>query len=761
MATTPAKTPGKNIVLLSDGTGNSAAKVRRTNVWRMYEAVDLRSGDQVALYDNGVGTSSFKPFAILGGALGWGLKRNVRDLYTFACRNYVPGSDSRDPDRIYVFGFSRGAFTARVLIALIEDQGLIRDAQGAELDRLAKWAYRAYRRKFNVRFKLLTPLRGLRDWLLGTWEGLLGLPAYRESKVKPQVEFVGLWDTVSAYGLPIDEMTRGWDQWVWPLSMVRPNPPDNVVKICHALAMDDERQTFHPLLLDELGEERQSHTDDERLTQVWFVGAHSDVGGGYPDDGLAHVSMLWMAGEARKRGLRLHDSKVADWEAHADPNGPGHDSRRGLGSYYRYQPRSLRRLGRNRFAKINVPRPKVHESVFARIRSARQEYAPIVLSDNYVVVKGDGSIIAAEDNPFEHATQSAARYIRQEAAWNLVWQRRLVYFATVLVTLLIAIPSLIGDRYAAIDQRSLALSGVIHWMTQWLPDAAHPIAEYYEHHPVVLTLLVLVLTTLVWRSMNLQRRIRDRMRKTWDGVIVNGPEEVEKADPPTDLIYRLRTHQWYRAVFEFATQRVFPFAFGVASLLAVILVVIGTTNRAVFAIASAGGAVCKGGTSAVAVAPDTWTATLDNRQLCGGTGITLGQGNRYEIRVELAAAWRDGPDLETRLAGFSSTARSGLFVPALPFRRVLMARWFVPVARVGETGAEYHLFSPVDRAEQEGAEQQQRFDQAVADFSPKHTGELFLFVNDAIAPWGWDVFYQNNEGGPATVTVRKLAGTEK
>src|SRR5262245_50227851 len=157
--------PRKNIILLSDGTGNSAAKLRRTNVWRMYEALDLRSGDQVALYDDGVGTSSFKPFAWLGGALGWGLKRNVRDLYTFASRNFVPAGEGREADRLYVFGFSRGAFTARVLLALIEDQGLIHGAQGAELDRQAKWAYRESRRHFNVKFGLVTPLRVLRDWL--------------------------------------------------------------------------------------------------------------------------------------------------------------------------------------------------------------------------------------------------------------------------------------------------------------------------------------------------------------------------------------------------------------------------------------------------------------------------------------------------------------------------------------------------------------------------------------------------------------------
>src|ERR1700688_4285201 len=123
----------RNIVLLSDGTGNSAAKVWRTNVWRTFEALDLSGNDQAAFYDAGVGTSSckrgafggarppsFKPWAILGGAFGFGLKPNVIDIYKFVCRNYKDENDD-----IYGFGFSRGAFTIRVVIGLILNQGLV------------------------------------------------------------------------------------------------------------------------------------------------------------------------------------------------------------------------------------------------------------------------------------------------------------------------------------------------------------------------------------------------------------------------------------------------------------------------------------------------------------------------------------------------------------------------------------------------------------------------------------------------------------
>ena len=111
----------KNIVLLSDGTGNSSSKIFKTNVWRLYQALDLTdSQKQIAYYDDGVGTSSFKPFAILGGVFGFGLKRNVIDIYSFCCRNYRPS------DKIYGFGFSRGAFTIRVVAGFIARIGLVR-----------------------------------------------------------------------------------------------------------------------------------------------------------------------------------------------------------------------------------------------------------------------------------------------------------------------------------------------------------------------------------------------------------------------------------------------------------------------------------------------------------------------------------------------------------------------------------------------------------------------------------------------------------
>ena len=160
--TTPARTP-VNIILLSDGTGNSAAKAFKTNVWRLHQALNLTCDTQIARYDDGVGTSGFKPLQILGGAFGWGLSRNVRDLYAFLCRHYQPG------DHIYAFGFSRGAFTVRTLSGLIVNCGVLdpnkdvpdtnlftrrtrmrRIATDRGLRVATRLAYRCYRRRDSV-----------------------------------------------------------------------------------------------------------------------------------------------------------------------------------------------------------------------------------------------------------------------------------------------------------------------------------------------------------------------------------------------------------------------------------------------------------------------------------------------------------------------------------------------------------------------------------------------------------------------------------
>jgi uncharacterized protein (DUF2235 family) len=306
------------IVVWSDGTGNSSAKVWRTNVWRTFELLDLTGPDQVARYDDGVGTSSFLPLALLGGAFGWGLKRNVIDLYKFVCRNYPSKVDESHPaPKIYGFGFSRGAFTIRVLVGLILHQGLAPYHSEEDLHVRARSAYRAFRaEEFHSILRIETIFRAIRDAAFWLVDKILRRerPKSSDNRKVNEIEFLGLWDTVAPYGLPIDEMTRGVSQWIWPLEL-----PDRVLRgqvqrACDALSIDDARTTFHPVLWTEEGEERVARRENgirltakERISQVWFVGAHANVGGGYPDDALAHIPLYWIMREAHERGIKFKE----------------------------------------------------------------------------------------------------------------------------------------------------------------------------------------------------------------------------------------------------------------------------------------------------------------------------------------------------------------------------------------------------------------------------------------------------------------------
>ena len=153
----------KNIVICSDGTGNSTIKDRGTNVFKLFEAVDVnghrsdpRLKRQLAFYDDGVGTETLKWVRVFAGATGYGLSRNVKQLYRELCRVYEPG------DSIFLFGFSRGAFTVRTLAGLLSDCGIVDPATCETEDdyrNLTRSAYKAYRRKYRA---LLT--QGVMVW---------------------------------------------------------------------------------------------------------------------------------------------------------------------------------------------------------------------------------------------------------------------------------------------------------------------------------------------------------------------------------------------------------------------------------------------------------------------------------------------------------------------------------------------------------------------------------------------------------------------
>ena len=626
--------------------------------------------------------------------------------------------------------------------------------------------YREYRKNFNATKGLVTPLRWLRDVLLRTWERIRRKTPYKNARrIAPQVAFVGLWDTVDAYGLPIDEMTRGWDKWVWPLSMCERDAPPDIAKVCHAIALDDERHTFHPVLLDERDTKPAAHTDEERVTQVWFSGVHSNVGGGYPDDSLAHVSLLWMADEAVKKGLKFHAHVRNLWVARADPNGPIYDPRRGVGAYYRYNPRSIFKLTRDEFADVRIPRPKIHESVFRRIQSERDDYAPIVLPQTYDVVTAapkhadtvtpQGDLLREEQNPYEHPTQAAARAARQEKVWNLVWVRRVLYFSTVFVTAALLLGPVLfkgemlpevnfGLGAVHVDLKSGTVWGLLELAGGFLPETAQPLVTFWQAHEVIFAVLASVLTALLVSSTVVQRAIGYRMKGLWDGTVMAKPREVAPATLPNDPIFKLRWHPAYRGTAEFLSQKAFPFVFGLVALSAVALIILGTINRGLFTVRTVAGRTCTPAPLKDPLPGDiaAWPPIqFNNKELCQAAGINLQAGHTYEVSITLPKGWTD-KGIPSDLTGISTSAAPWAYIPALPFRRVLRASWFVPVARIGVWTPEYHMLT-----------------QSVTEITPRQTGQLFLFVNDTVGPPGFrSFFYENNEPGladPATVIVKE------
>ncbi|WP_315747839.1 MULTISPECIES: DUF2235 domain-containing protein [unclassified Bradyrhizobium] len=748
------------IIILSDGTGNAASSVWRTNVWRMFQALDLQSNAQAAKYDDGVGTSSFVPLAVLGGAFGYGLKRNILDAYKFICRNY----DHQNDSKIYLFGFSRGAFTVRVLAALILDQGLIVADTEAELHDGAVKAYRAYRAKgYHSVWRIEVLFRALRDYVLvPVIDRLRGNKPYAKiiRKDIPAIEFIGVWDTVAAYGLPIDEMTRGVSNWVWPLELPNRVLSPRVRCARHALALDDERTTFHPVLWTEEGESKPpvpTTIDDERLVQVWFVGMHANVGGGYPDDSVSFVPLTWLVGEAVKRGLMFKSAPVADPDAiksivtSQDKDGRLYDSRSGLGSYYRYGPRKVSDLCNDPAVGVRLTLPKIHESVFDRIDSGCNAYAPIGLPSDYLVVCRDGTLTPLGPTTFESPAGAIARSEAQEKLWNFVWMRRIAYFATLAASLHLAAFWLFHNRNQEHEYDSYfrMVSEFVRFVESFLPRSLHWWTDWYAGNPEWFAGGLIALFILMSFGTSLSVSISDSMRVIWRA----------RAAPPVlsgfvhDAIYAFRTNGIYQAFIKVTKRHVLPF------LLAVAMVWFGATllSHFLFNAADSMGAFCTGTPQKDLVAVDKGIPQ-EGREfvtsaICAPTGLTVRPGFRYEIVVTMTEPWEDAGRPVTPVGYRTSTVdrqNRWKFYSAIFLRRILFRPWYRLIARAGETGVDEYFLDPIPVPNTTPQAYK-------VTFKADRAGELFLYVNDAVIgmPWIYGSFYPNNTG-KAKITVKLL-----
>jgi uncharacterized protein (DUF2235 family) len=356
----------RRIVLCLDGTSNKYASAN-TNVVKLYAMLDRARNDQLAYYQPGIGT--FAPPGVWGHikkwivtrldlAIAWLLEEHVCDAYRFLMRYYQEG------DVIFIFGFSRGAYTARVVAAMVYKVGLL--TQGNE--ELIPFAWDIYKREYNKEI----------------YKGFA-----KTFSRKVPIHFLGLWDTVSSVG------------WAWHPEHLQFTANNRAVKfVRHAVALDERRAYFVQNLW---GQDPPTEVE-----QVWFSGVHCDVGGGYPEgpsgrSGLSKIALRWMVGKAEAAGLVFNPEMKAliipdhDTSEYCAPraNGPPNESLSGWwwipeflpkrikDPAANFRPRWIFHRGQHRYVADNA---KIHASVCER-KKVVPGYDPPNLPHNPQVVQ--------------------------------------------------------------------------------------------------------------------------------------------------------------------------------------------------------------------------------------------------------------------------------------------------------------------------------------------------------------------------------------
>jgi uncharacterized protein (DUF2235 family) len=301
-ATVLTPTP-KKIVICLDGTGNQIGGSRLpTNVAKIYQMLELQLPDkQIGYYDPGVGTL---PASTARGrigrrisqgmqlAFGRGMRANLTQAYTWLMQHYQP------KDEIYIFGFSRGAYTARALAGMLIRPGLLRPGSENLID-YAMMEYAANRKVTTQSARGIAEFADSFCWgtehteMFPNWTAVTGKnPDFKENIHSVPIAYMGLWDTVKAAGIPgfAGDVRWAFTDELW-----------NAERIRHAVSIDERRFPFkyEPILL------------RKNVEEVWFAGVHSDVGGTFPDHELATIALKWIV-DGACRDIVLREGRYAD-----------------------------------------------------------------------------------------------------------------------------------------------------------------------------------------------------------------------------------------------------------------------------------------------------------------------------------------------------------------------------------------------------------------------------------------------------------------
>jgi len=371
----------KNIIICCDGTGNEFGD-KNSNVVNLYKTL-IRDKDQIAYYHPGVGTMGSRSALsrigkwwtrVVGLAFGYGISDNVADAYQFLMRTFEP------EDHVYVFGFSRGAYTARALCGVLHAIGLLSPGN----EGLIPYAMRMVKQK-KIDFAVLADFK--KTFARSICHTCKTWCAH---DCKPY--FVGVWDTVSSVGWVYNAVT-------FPFTRATKNADFHILR--HAVSID-ERRAFFPS--NAFGE---PNSKDQDLMEVLFAGVHSDVGGSYPEaeSQLSKIALRWMLIEAEGKGLRLDQQRKADIlggkkpYVTADPLTKNqHKSLRGVWWIAELWPKIVSTQNQQgewkKHMRINLgrrrkfaPNPLVHESVEQRLKGTDFPYHPSNLPAPYTIVR--------------------------------------------------------------------------------------------------------------------------------------------------------------------------------------------------------------------------------------------------------------------------------------------------------------------------------------------------------------------------------------
>ena len=793
----------KNILLFSDGTGNSSGKLFKTNVWRMYEAVDLgltkpTQPVQIAYYDNGVGTSKIKAVAWIAGIFGFGLQRNIRAIYRYVCRNYEPG------DCIYCFGFSRGAYTIRIVADLLATRGIATYDDERELKARTRDVIRDYQRENvpNLIPALTMFNRFIRTGLVAVKRAFGPYYEYRTHFGEVPIAFVGVWDTVAAYGGPSVEITRAIDNFIYPLTMTDQSLSPQVQVARHALSLDDERDAFQPVLWDEWAwaeEGRKAHPDDpnaqrtfeQRLQQVWFAGVHSDVGGGYPDESLSFVSLAWMMEEAACHGVRFLNDARRRVRRMSNSLGPIHNSRGGFASYYRYQPRRIeaffhkKAVGAATFNETRTYRDpvqgerkypplgyllscQVHESVVARIARGTDDYAPIVLPPQFSIVpfnfdRGGGNprLPVEIRNRVSNARKRWPE--NRERIYDWVWGRRLTYFLTVAVTSALVLMPL----YAQSESYPGTTDG--QWIfgrltsgAKVLPWFLQPWVRAFHSSPILFIVLGLLTAVGAGVGTFLERTTRSKMRDLWVGR-VKGRRFKSRTE---SWVGRFRNALTYQRAIQRIKWYVLPWIVGILMLVGIAYV--AWVAAVQIRLSWNDPQLCQRTVTDPKTLPSEGEAEFSARSMCNRTRMQVRAGQPYAIEFAVPTEqdgkggvrpnWHDGMDDRWPFR-IQYTSPEGFAAKKLPYfsgyvgaplRRLIDVNYMQAIVQIRPQNRAEGQHLPVivhklDFNIKDSSRQQCWVYRA--DFVAQVQGELFLFANDSTGLFRLDRFYTGRRAG--------------